>query len=103
MIDWDGLLINPNAIHLIEANIDKINLSNWDIYWCNRDKNLHATLLWGNLSLNPNALHLLKTHPEKFNWFLLSMNPGIFEVDMIQYKTDITEKTDIIFKILNKN
>jgi len=24
-IDWFGLSLNPNAIHLIEKNIDKIN------------------------------------------------------------------------------
>jgi hypothetical protein len=42
-LDWDGLFglsCNPNAIHLLEANPDKIN--------------------WNILSRNPNAIHLLE-------------------------------------------
>jgi hypothetical protein len=39
-IDWNWLSRNPNAIHLLEQNIDKIN--------------------WFWLSENPNAIHLLE-------------------------------------------
>src|SRR5207248_1632321 len=39
-IDWDELSSNPNAIYLLEKNLDKIN--------------------WGYLSLNPNAIYLLE-------------------------------------------
>ena len=38
---------NPNAIHLLEANADKIS--------------------WLHLSINPNAIHLLKANPHKID------------------------------------
>ena len=37
-INWTRLSLNPNAIHILEQNLDKID--------------------WYNLSLNPNAIHL---------------------------------------------
>jgi hypothetical protein len=39
-IFWNFISLNPNAIYLLENNIDKIN--------------------WNNLSLNPNAIHILE-------------------------------------------
>ena len=54
-----GLSQNPNAIHLLEKNIDKIN--------------------WTYLSYNPNAIHLLEKNIDKINWSRLSNNPNIFE------------------------
>ena len=36
-LDWEYLSSNPNAMHLLEANLDKNN--------------------WMNLSKNPNAIH----------------------------------------------
>ena len=38
-VNWKTLSINPNAIYILENNLDKVN--------------------WDNLSLNPNAMHLL--------------------------------------------
>ena len=40
-VDWQGLSLNPNAIHILEQNIDKVN--------------------WRFLSRNPNAIHLFDT------------------------------------------
>jgi hypothetical protein len=51
--------LNPNAIHLLEENPDKIN--------------------WDELSRNPNAIHLLEQNPNKINWYVVSNNPSIFE------------------------
>ena len=53
--------MNPNAIHLLEQNLDKIN--------------------WHYLSKNPNAVHILKKNPDKINWVLISLNTNIFELD----------------------
>ena len=39
---------NPNAVELLERNIDKIN--------------------WYNLSDNPNAIHLLERNMDKIDW-----------------------------------
>jgi hypothetical protein len=51
--------LNPAAIHLLEANKDKIN--------------------WDRLSYNPAAIHLLKENQDKIDWDNLSHNPEIFE------------------------
>ena len=53
-IDWNYLSDNPNAIHLLEANIDKIN--------------------WWSLSKNPNGINLLKSNKDKIDWFSLPTN-----------------------------
>ena len=55
-LDWNGLSANPAAIHLLEANQDKIN--------------------WITLSVNPAAIHLLEANPDKINWIYLSQNPN---------------------------
>ena len=62
-IDWYALSANPNAIHLLEKNMDKIN---WDL-----------------LSANPNAIHLLEKNMDKIDWWSLSSNPSIFEYDWV--------------------
>ena len=63
MLDLDGLSLNPNAINLLEQNIDKID--------------------WMSLSMNPNAIHLLEQNMQKINWSNLSNNPSIFEYDWV--------------------
>jgi hypothetical protein len=60
-IDWNLLSRNPNAIPILERNLDKVN---WD---------------W--LSHNPNAIPLLEKNPDKINWSYLAENPGIFVYD----------------------
>ena len=54
--NWEWLSRNPNAISILEKNIDKI-----DWYW---------------LSVNPNAIHLLEANMDKIDWYNLSMNPN---------------------------
>ena len=54
--NWQSLSLHPNAIHLLEQNIDKIH--------------------WFNLSRNPNAIHLLEQNLDKVNWDMLSGNPN---------------------------
>ena len=61
-LDWNGLSENPAAIHLLEANQDKIN--------------------WRCLNENPAAIHLLEANPGKIKWgWLLYSNPAIFQYD----------------------
>jgi hypothetical protein len=57
-IEWKQLLLNPNAIRLLEQNQNKIN--------------------WDNLSKNLNAIHLLEQNQRKIDWHNLSQNPNIF-------------------------
>ena len=63
-IDWYSLLVNTNAIDLLENNIDK-----WSKDEC------HI------LSGNPNAIPLLEKHQDKIYWSWFSKNPSIFELD----------------------
>jgi hypothetical protein len=55
-VRWDCLSGNPNAIHILEKNLDKVN---WD---------------W--LSKNPNAIHILEKNVDKVCWECLSLNPN---------------------------
>ena len=36
---------------------------------------------WSDLSLHPKAIHLLEENPDKIDWYCLSKNPSIFEID----------------------
>ena len=53
--------MNPNAIHLLEKNPDKI--------------------VWYWLSMNPSAIYLLEKNPEKIDWESIYKNPAIFGID----------------------
>ena len=60
-LNWSYLSRNPNAIHLLENNLDKVN--------------------WKFLSKNPNAIPILEKNLDKVDWFYLSHNPNIFTYD----------------------
>ncbi len=81
-IDWEWLSENPNAIHLLEANQDKIS-------WWRLSRNPNATQIlkanpdkinWRWLSENPNALHLLEANQDKIDWIDLSANPNAIQL-----------------------
>jgi hypothetical protein len=55
-IDWDYLSYNPNAIPILEKNLDKV--------------------VWYYLLRNPNAIHLLEKNLDKVDWYILSGNPN---------------------------
>ena len=65
-INWMGLSMNPNAIHLLEENQDKI--------------------IWLYLSCNPNAIHLLEANQNKIIWTSIALNPSIFQWDYTFYR-----------------
>ena len=101
-IGWDWLSLNPNAIHILEQNLDKIN---WDCLSFNPnaihllEQNLDK-IDWYWLSGNPNAIHLLEQNFNKINWEFLSENPNIFERDYIKMSK---MRTRIILEDLMKN
>jgi hypothetical protein len=76
-INWYLLSSNPNAIHLLEQNQDKIN--------------------WWNLSANPKAIHLLERNQEKIYLPLFSNNQSICEPDYLAMSID---RTCIIYQEL---
>jgi hypothetical protein len=76
-VDWLGLSLNTNAIHLLEQNLDKVN-------WWNLSGNQNAIFIleqnldkvnWLNLSRNPNATNILAKNLEKINWGILLEDP----------------------------
>jgi hypothetical protein len=71
-INWDELSENPNAIHLLEQNRDKIS-------WWNK-------IDWIMLSSNPNAIHLLEQNVYKIDWEMLSENPSA--IHLLEQKVD---------------
>jgi len=81
-INWIYLSSNPNAIHLLEKNIDK-------------------KTTWSCLSTNPNAIHLLEKNIDKIDWKWLSSNPSIFEIDKKQLKINADDQARIIDKIIH--
>ena len=87
-IDWYYLSGNPNAIHLLEANPDKID-------WYHLSTNPNAIHLleanqdkidWYFLPFNPNAMHLLEANQTRFFWLPFSKNPAIFQCDYTFYR-----------------
>jgi hypothetical protein len=85
-INWCLLSSNPNAIHLLERNIDKINWFNLcanpnaiSILEKNVDKLNH--LCWNNLCRNPNALHLIC----KYDYELMKKNYEMFKQELIEH------------------
>ena len=85
---WDELSLNEHndAVELLEANIDKIN---WKNLSKNKnpkalkllEENIHLLDDWEELSFNPVAIDILKKYPNKIEWYALSMNESIFELD----------------------
>jgi hypothetical protein len=53
------LSFNPNAIHILEQNLDKVD--------------------WYCLSRNPNAIHILEHNLDKIDWSDIWENKAIFE------------------------
>ena len=81
-VDWDCLSGNPNAIHILEKNIDKVD---WDCLSGNPnavhilEKNIDK-VDWGDLSWNPNAVHILEKNIDKVDWEMLSRNPNAVHI-----------------------
>lgn len=86
LIDWVELSKNPNAIHILEKNLEKIQ--------------------WSNLSENPNALHLLEKHLEKKSsipyGIFTNTNPKVFPlIEKLVGGLDNLDKRD--FRHLSQN
>jgi hypothetical protein len=98
--------MNPNAIHILEKNPDKVD-------WNYLSRNLNAIHIleknlgrvdWKCLSKNPNAIHILEKNLGRVDWKCLSQNPSIFELDMnfIKSRMDIIRE-ELIQKVLHPN
>ena len=95
-LDLFELSLNPNAIHILEKNVDKIN---W--YWLSMNSNAIDLLEknvdkidWRGLSSNPNAMILLENNVDKIYWHWLSMNRNaihLLEKKNAYHKIDLYE------------
>ena len=90
-VDWHWLSSNPNAIHIIENNLDKVD---WGMLSTNPNaiyilENNLDKVDWYGLSTNPNAIHILENNLDKVNWYWLSYNPNIFEYDYKEIKNTL--------------
>ena len=79
-LDWDSLSRNPNAIYILEKNLDKVD--------------------WHWLSENPNAIHILENNLDKVNWYWLSYNPNIFEYDYKEIKNTLYDSNGFIEELI---
>ena len=72
-VNWTMLSLNPNAIHILEKNIDKVD--------------------WTMLSRNSNSIHILEKNIDKVDWYMLSKNSEIFKFEYnykkMKYNMDI--------------
>ena len=107
-ICWDTLSRNPNAIHLLEQNLDKID-------WSQLSKNPNGIPLleqnldkidWENLSVNPKAIHLLEQNPDKIDWDMLSMNENairLLEQNLDKVDWDFMSANSEAIHLLERN
>jgi hypothetical protein len=85
-VNWEYLSRNPNAIPILEKNLDKVN--------------------WKKLSFNPNALHLLfsldhKKMLENMKDFCEELVKAVFNPIRVQkmadlYELDMSEYLDLL-------
>ena len=63
-ICWGALVENPNAIQLIEQNLDRLNAN-----------------CWWRLARNPNAIHLLEQNPYEIDLSMLLRVSSMLDYD----------------------
>ena len=74
------LSMNPNAIHILENNLDKVD--------------------WDELSINPNAIHIIENNLYKVDWEWLSSNPNIFEYDYKEIKNTLYDSNGFVEELM---
>jgi len=100
-IDWIILSSNPNAISILEKNLDKVN---WVILSSNPNA-IHIIernpdkIIWKYLSENPNAIHLLENNQDKIQWYWLLRHETIFELDYSALKERYSIYKDELLEI----
>lgn len=123
---WFWISRNPNAIHILLKNIDKINEES--IYWNPRcidillfhpewvyggymnwidfsrtTKSMNLLekyfdfIKWDFLCTNPHAIHLIEKYPERIKWSPLSTNPNAIHI--LEQNPD---KIDFNWLVVNK-
>jgi len=68
LVDWLWLGLNPNAIHLLEANPHRID--------------------WTTITRNPSAIEIIEANQNKICWPYMALNPAMFAYDYKQMKAN---------------
>lgn len=97
-LPWEKIVLNTNAISMIEQNLDKLDRECWRGLSKNPyaihilEKNLDK-VFWAELSINPNGISILEKHPHKVHlpWLLKNRNASHMiekNLDMYMDKID---------------
>ncbi len=111
-LDWWGLSSNPNALYLLESNLNKINFNE-----LSKNKNDYAIEILSKypdkinyelLSSNPYAISILKNNKNKIHYTNLSMNENAFDliienIDKISWYLLCFNENENIIHFLNNN
>ena len=107
-VDWSRLSENPNAIHILGQNLDRVD-------WDNLSRNPNAIPIleknldyvnWDNLSENPNAIPMLEKNLDRVTWDNLSRNPNaipILEKNLDQVDWGSLSSNPNAFPLLEQN
>ena len=79
--EWNCLSTNKNAIHIIEANIDKVE--EYDT--------------WDSLCMNPAAIEILTNHQDKYNNYQLCINSNPDILKMVDINSLDEDDWSVLF------
>jgi hypothetical protein len=88
---WKFLSKNPNAVEILEQNIDDVN---WQ-YICSNISVIHilyplrfksTKIDWWFITQNPSAVSLLLQNPRQIKWDIIFSNPNA--IDIIKYNVE---------------
>ena len=101
-VNWHRLSRNPNAIHILENNLDKVK---WDVLSSNPNaihiiENNLDKVDWYMLSINPNAIHIIENNLDRVDWDELSSNPNIFEYDYKEIKNTLYDSKGFVEELM---
>lgn len=89
-VDWQEISGNPNAVHILEKHLDKVH---WNEFSANPNA-VHILVQhldkvnWAYFSSNPNAIHILEQHMDKVDWEELQINPNAIPLLLKHSKND---------------
>ena len=97
--------MNPNAIHILENNLDKVKWNMLNYYNHNGIVLLEKYpehIDWKYLSRNPKAIHMIEQNLDKIDWNELSVNYNalhLFENNRNKITFNLLKNPNIIYKL----
>ena len=83
---WEFLAMNPNAISILEKNLNRLSEIGWGLLASNPNAihilEKNSNIINGTyLSINPGAIPILQKHQDQIDWYYFSQNPNIITLD----------------------